>query len=81
MLVNLVGNILSPSIAHALTVGAAAPEYTSFEPVDATSLVNPATGSFTYNLPLLEVPGPEGGYPLDLLWFDFKHFTRILVKV
>jgi hypothetical protein len=29
-------------------------------------MVDLATGDFTYNIPLLEVPGPEGGYPLAL---------------
>ncbi|UXX79799.1 hypothetical protein N7E81_01590 [Reichenbachiella carrageenanivorans] len=29
-------------------------------------MVNLQTGDFTYNIPLLEVPGPSGGYPLSL---------------
>ncbi len=58
--------LVSPMAAMALTAGPTAPEATSFEPVDTTDMVNPLTGSFTYNLPLLEVPGPEGGYPLSL---------------
>lgn len=57
---------LSPTLALALTAGPTAPEATSFEPVDTTDMVNPLTGSLTYNLPLLDVPGPEGGYPLSL---------------
>lgn len=55
-----------PSISYALTSGPTAPEATSFEPVDTTDMVNPLTGDFTYNLPLLEVPGPGGGYPINL---------------
>ncbi|WP_440881472.1 hypothetical protein [Tenacibaculum sp. C7A-26P2] len=43
-----------------------APEAASFEPVDATDMVNLSTGSFSYVLPLLNVPSPEGGYPLAL---------------
>ncbi|MGJ1409056.1 DUF5977 domain-containing protein [Sphingobacterium thalpophilum] len=58
--------LVSPMAALALTAGPTAPEATSFEPVDTTDMVNPLTGSFTYNLPLMEVPGPEGGYPLSL---------------
>lgn len=58
--------IITPSVALALTAGPTSPEATSFEPVDTTDMVNPLTGSFTYNMPLLEVPGPEGGYPLSL---------------
>ncbi|MBX2896863.1 MAG: hypothetical protein KF763_15560 [Cyclobacteriaceae bacterium] len=29
-------------------------------------MVNLATGDFVYNLPLLEVPGPAGGYPISM---------------
>ncbi|MFY7669750.1 RHS repeat domain-containing protein [Tenacibaculum sp. MEBiC06402] len=46
--------------------GPTAPEATAFEPVDATDMVNLLTGDFTYVLPLLNVPSPEGGYPISL---------------
>ncbi len=59
-------NIVGPTAAYALTSGPTAPEATSFEPVDTTDMVNLQTGDLTYNIPLLEVPGPEGGYPLSL---------------
>ncbi|MFM9841173.1 MAG: hypothetical protein ACKVOQ_23115 [Cyclobacteriaceae bacterium] len=65
ILANLL-NVLAPTISWALTSGPTAPEATSFEPVDTTDMVNLATGDFTYNIPLLEVPGPAGGYPLSL---------------
>ncbi len=66
---NMVFYIFTPLVAYAsLTAGPTAPEYTSFEPVDTTEMVNLATGDFTYNIPLLEVPGPEGGYPLSLAY-------------
>ncbi|MCD2257579.1 hypothetical protein [Psychroserpens luteolus] len=42
------------------------PEAASFEPVDATDMVNLVTGDLTYVLPLLNVPSPEGGYPIAL---------------
>jgi len=66
MLFTIANQILAPSIALALTAGPTAPEATNFEPIDTTDMVNPLTGSFTYGMPLLEVPGPEGGYPLAL---------------
>src|SRR5687767_8574358 len=59
-------NTFAPAAAYALTSGPTAPEATSFEPVDTTDMVNLQTGDFTYNIPILEVPGPEGGYPLSL---------------
>ena len=46
--------------------GANAPEAASFEPVDATDMVNLVTGNLSYVLPLLNVPSPEGGYPIAL---------------
>lgn len=66
MLLTIVNQILTPTVAYALTSGPTAPEATNFEPIDTTDVVNPLTGSFTYSVPLLEVPGPEGGYPLAL---------------
>ncbi len=46
--------------------GPKAPEAGAFEPVDATDMVNLLTGDLSYVLPLLNVPSPEGGYPLAL---------------
>lgn len=64
--VEMVISTLAPSVSWALTAGPTAPEATSFEPVDTTDIVNLATGDLAYNIPLLEVPGPSGGYPLSL---------------
>lgn len=49
---------------QAQNTGPIAPEAMQFEPVDATDMVNLATGDFSYVLPLLTVPSPEGGYPI-----------------
>jgi hypothetical protein len=57
---------VAPTISWALTAGPTAPEFSSFEPVDTTDVVNLATGDLTYNIPLIEIPGPSGGYPLSL---------------
>jgi len=71
----LVGNLLlevfAPLTAYALTSGPHAPEYTSFEPVSTTDMVNLTSGSFVYNLPVLEIPGPDGGgYGLSLSYHN-----------
>lgn len=66
LLVLMVHNIVAPTVSWALTSGPSMPEYSSFEPADASDMVNLLTGDFTYNLPLLEVPSPEGGYPISL---------------
>ncbi len=52
---------------YALTSGPATPEFSSFEPVATTNLVDPLSGNFTYNLPVIQVPGPDGGgYAMSL---------------
>jgi len=59
--------LLFPLAAHALTSGPTQPEFASYEPLGTTGMVNEFTGGFTYNIPLLEVPGPNGsGYPVTL---------------
>lgn len=51
----------------ALTGGPTQPEFSSFEPVTTTNMVNPLTGQFTYNLPVINIPGPNGsGYAMSL---------------
>ena len=50
----------------ALTSGPSQPEFNSFEPVSTTQMVDPFTGGFVYNIPLFELPGPDGGYPFNL---------------
>lgn len=57
---------LVPSNLYASNNGPKSPEASSFEPVDATDMVNLVTGQYSYVLPLLDVPSPEGGYPLAL---------------
>lgn len=66
LLVSILTDVFAPTVSWALTAGPTAPEASSFEPVDTTDMVNLNTGDFTYNIPLLEVPGPAGGYPLSL---------------
>lgn len=58
--------MFAPNIAYALTGGPASPDYTSFEPVDTSDMVSLISGDLAYNIPLLEVPGPAGGFPLSL---------------
>lgn len=67
--INLIAEIISPSVAMALTSGPASPEFSSFEPVATTDMVNDFTGDFTYNIPALNVPGPDGaGYSMSLAY-------------
>ncbi len=60
--------LLSIEQANAQGQGPKAPEAGSFEPVDATDMVSLLTGDVNYVLPLLDVPSPEGSYPLVLAY-------------
>ena len=44
------------------------PEVQSFEPVGTNQMVDLFTGDFTYNIPLFNLPGPDGGYPINLAY-------------
>lgn len=62
----LIQNIL-PVKLYALTGGSSSPEFSNFESVSTNNMVDPFTGDFTYNIALLDIPGPNGGgYPLSL---------------
>ncbi|MGD1847896.1 MAG: hypothetical protein ACFB10_21080 [Salibacteraceae bacterium] len=62
MALNLVADLWLPSAAWALSGGPSQPEVQSFEPVGTTQMVDPFSGDFTYNIPLVDV----GGYPLNI---------------
>lgn len=46
--------------------GPVAPEIESFSPPGQVDLVDHFTGDFRYSIPLMDVPGPNGGYPIAL---------------
>lgn len=65
---NIFFEVVSPSVALALTSGPGQPEMASFEPVGTTEMVDVFSGDFNYNIPLLTVPGPNGGYPINMAY-------------
>lgn len=67
LILSIVSEIIAPTAALALTSGAVAPEFSSFEPVATTDMVNDFTGSFNYNIPVVSIPGTDGGgYAMSL---------------
>ena len=65
--VALLVQMAAPVVSWALTSGPIQPEFTDFEPVATTNMVNEFSGAFTYNLPVINVPGANGGgYALSL---------------
>lgn len=64
---NILLEVLFPTLAWALTDGPKQPEYSGFEPVATTNMVSDFSGAFTYNLPVVNIPGPNGsGYAMSL---------------
>jgi hypothetical protein len=51
-----------PTATMALTSGPSQPEVQSFEPVGTSQMVDPFSGDFTYNIPLLDIDG----YPVNI---------------
>jgi hypothetical protein len=62
MLFVLAGNLLAPVVAFALTSGPVQPETQGFQPAGVSDMVDLQTGSFKYNIPLLDIDG----YPINL---------------
>jgi len=60
--------MFAPTVSYALTSGPTQPEVQGFTQYGTTDMVDPFTGSFSYNIPLLEIPGPDGGYPINLAY-------------
>ncbi len=53
---------LFPTPSYALTSGPSQPETQQFAPAGMDNMVDPFTGDFSYNIPLLDV----GGYPVNI---------------
>ena len=66
LIVSILNQVFFPSVSLALTSGPAQEEYASFEPASTSDMVDLFSGDFTYNIPLLSVPGDRGGYPINL---------------
>jgi len=65
-LILIIQSVVAPTVSWALTNGPHQPEYTGYEEPGATDMVNLLTGDFSYNIPAISIPGPEGGFDLPL---------------
>ncbi len=64
----IIESTVQSTLTYALTTGPHQPEYTSYEEPGATDMVNLLTGDFTFSLPLLDVPSPEGAFSVPLTY-------------
>src|ERR1700749_46251 len=62
VVLSMLFQIFYPTVALALTGGPSQPEMQAFEPIGTTNMVDLSSGSFTYNIPLMDVEG----YPINL---------------
>ncbi len=62
MALNIIFEVVSPTVALALTSSSVQPEFTGFEPANSSEMVDLFTGDFKYNIPLMDVDG----YPLNI---------------
>ncbi|MGI4760319.1 MAG: hypothetical protein ACRYF0_06415 [Janthinobacterium lividum] len=67
LLLETLTTLAAPSVSLAM-MGPGQPEFTSYEASGSPDLVNLTTGDFTYNIPVLDVPGPERGFSLPLTY-------------
>lgn len=65
---SMLAQIVAPTAALALTSGPSQVEFQSFEPAGTSDMVDMFSGDFTYNLPLFDLPGPDGSYPFNLAY-------------
>jgi len=62
--INILFEAIAPTCAWALTGGPSQPEVEAFTPVGTSDMVDPFTGDFSYNIPLLDVDG----YPINIAY-------------
>jgi len=68
MLLTFTTEIFFPTVSYALTNGPSQPEYTNYESAETTDVVNLLTGDLTYSIPLVNLPGPGGGFTMPLAY-------------
>jgi hypothetical protein len=68
LLALMLHHLLAPTYIFALTSGPTQPELATFQAAGTSDMVDLFTGDFSYNIPLFELPGPDGGYPINLFY-------------
>jgi len=66
LLVSFMAELLQPMQLYALTGGPSQPEMAGFTPLSTDNMVDLFSGDFHYTIPIMTVPGPNGGFPINL---------------
>ena len=64
--VSLFSEIAVPLRTYAITGGPSQPEMAGFTPTNTDNMVDLFSGDFHYTIPIMTVPGPNGGFPINL---------------
>ncbi|MFC6225877.1 hypothetical protein ACFP2F_21710 [Hymenobacter artigasi] len=65
LLLESISSLVLPSVSWAM-MGPSQNEFTSYEAPGSTDMVNLSTGDFSFNVPVLDIPGPERSFSLPL---------------
>ncbi|MGN6646298.1 MAG: hypothetical protein ACTHJT_07195, partial [Cytophaga sp.] len=66
-LFNMLVQIAAPTVAYGLSGNPTTPEFDSFSQ-ESSGMVDGITGDFSYSTPIMELPGPEGSYPINAFY-------------
>jgi hypothetical protein len=66
LLMGFLSELFQPMRLYALSGGPSQPEMAGFTPADTDNMVDMFSGNFHYTIPIMTVPGPNGGYPINL---------------
>lgn len=66
LLASFLAELLQPVQLFALTGGPSQPEMAGFTPLSTDNMVDLFSGDFHYTIPIMTVPGPNGGFPINL---------------
>lgn len=68
----MVYQMVYPLKALALNSGPSQPEFQGFAPISTSSLIDPFSGDFSYNVPILDIDG----YPLNLVYHSTSNMEE-----
>lgn len=70
VLVSFLTEIMQPKQLFAIGGGPSQPEMAGITPVDTDQLVDLFSGDFHYTILIMTVPGPNGGFPINLNYYS-----------
>ncbi len=70
VLVSFLSEIMQPKQLFAIGGGPSQPEMAGLTPVDTDQLVDLFSGDFHYTILIMTVPGPNGGFPINLNYYS-----------